>query len=86
MVQGLNDDYRSQMPPIKINKFELKLTTNRLMKLNEKSSKKLYELECQNLYSDVQLYKDEESTNKYRTGLPKIESFYSKIKDLNKEV
>jgi len=56
------------------------------MKLNEKSSKKLYDLECHNLYGDENFCSNDESSNKFRTGLPKITTFYSKIKDLNKEV
>ena len=52
MMNNINAEFNKKMPPLQLKKFELRTHTNRLLKLNETTSKKLYELECQNLYND----------------------------------
>ena len=53
--------------------------------MNEKTSRKLYELECHDIMNDS-VNKDDQDANIHKTGLPQITKFYQKFKDLNKLV
>jgi len=44
--------------------------------MNEKTSRKLYELECQNDIMNDSVNKDDQDANTHKTGLPQITKFY----------
>ena len=76
---------KMQQEPYLMRKFDLKSKNNRLLKLNEKTNRKLNELDCHNLQTD-EVNKDDKDANEKKTGLPQITKFYQKFKDLNKLV
>ena len=86
MLQTMTDFSKQALgEPYQLKKFDLKQKNNRLIKMNEKTSKKLYELECHNIMAD-KVCKDDVEANSHKTGLPQITKFYQKFKDLNKLV
>ena len=85
MFQTMGNLGKMQTEPYMSRKFDLKSKNNRLLKLNEKTNRKLNELDCHNLAAD-EVVKDDPTANSHKTGLPQITKFYQKFKDLNKLV
>ena len=62
MMKTLNKFHEEKIPPIKLSKFELKSTKNRLIKFNEKTSRKLYDLESHNVLNEF-VDRDDQTIN-----------------------
>ena len=70
MLQTMtNFGHQTLEEPYQLKKFDLKQKKNRLIKMNEKTSRKLYELECHNIMND-KVCKDDAEANSHKTGLP----------------
>jgi hypothetical protein len=75
MLKTLNGFHTEKVPPIQLSKFELNSTKSRLIKFNEKTSRKLYDLEAHDVLNEC-VDHDDTSINEKKTGLPEVNKFY----------